>query len=265
MTDFHMHTTFCDGNNTPEEIVLAAIEKGFSTIGFSGHAYIDSETSFCIQEEAAYLAEINRLKAAYEDQICILLGTEEDSRHLVNRRNYDYIIGSSHYSFRNGTYYPLDFYPELVTDCLKDWDNDPLALAEDYYRSFCQYIHSRKPDIIGHFDLITKFDETEQCFFSQIPQYHKIAAHYMKEALKSQCLVEVNTGAIFRGYRTTPYPSLDLLRVIKENDGKVILSSDSHCADALGYAFSEAIALLKDIGFRERYTLTPNGPKKISL
>ena len=33
--DLHMHTTFCDGKNTPEEIVLYAIDKGFSAIGFS--------------------------------------------------------------------------------------------------------------------------------------------------------------------------------------------------------------------------------------
>ena len=32
--DFHVHTTFCDGKNTAEEMVLAAIEAGFSVMGF---------------------------------------------------------------------------------------------------------------------------------------------------------------------------------------------------------------------------------------
>ena len=29
--DLHTHTVFCDGKNTPEEMVLSAIEKGLDT------------------------------------------------------------------------------------------------------------------------------------------------------------------------------------------------------------------------------------------
>ena len=38
VADFHMHTVFCDGKNTPEEILEKAIELGFDSIGFSSHA-----------------------------------------------------------------------------------------------------------------------------------------------------------------------------------------------------------------------------------
>ena len=33
--DLHVHTTFCDGKNTPEEVVLTAIEMGLCKLGFS--------------------------------------------------------------------------------------------------------------------------------------------------------------------------------------------------------------------------------------
>ena len=33
-----MHTCYCDGKNTPEEMVQSAIEKGLSTVGISGHS-----------------------------------------------------------------------------------------------------------------------------------------------------------------------------------------------------------------------------------
>ena len=39
LTDLHVHTNYCDGKNTPEEMVLAAIEKGMECIGFSVHSY----------------------------------------------------------------------------------------------------------------------------------------------------------------------------------------------------------------------------------
>ena len=35
--NFHTHSNFCDGKCTAEEMVIAAIEKGFDTLGFSSH------------------------------------------------------------------------------------------------------------------------------------------------------------------------------------------------------------------------------------
>ena len=66
---------------------------------------------------------------------------------------------------------------------------------------------------------------------------------------------EVNTGAISRGFRTTPYPSKDMLYVMKKSDAKLILASDSHAAETLDFGFEEAKAYLRDIGFRHLYTL----------
>ena len=37
-SDIHVHTTYCDGKNSAEETVLAALEKNFVSIGFSGHS-----------------------------------------------------------------------------------------------------------------------------------------------------------------------------------------------------------------------------------
>ena len=36
--DFHTHSTYSDGDNTLEEMVQAALAKGFSAYGFSDHA-----------------------------------------------------------------------------------------------------------------------------------------------------------------------------------------------------------------------------------
>ena len=40
MKDLHVHTTFSDGKNTPEEMILAALDKGLETIGvFRSQSY----------------------------------------------------------------------------------------------------------------------------------------------------------------------------------------------------------------------------------
>ncbi len=78
--DLHMHTTYCDGKNSAEEMVLAAIDKGLRTVGLSGHAFTRFDTSYCMSEKttAVYIEEVNALKVKYADRIRVLLGTELD-------------------------------------------------------------------------------------------------------------------------------------------------------------------------------------------
>ena len=56
ISNFHTHTTFCDGTGTPEQMVVSAIEKGFDVLGFSSH-------SDMVRDIGAYKAEIRRLAA----------------------------------------------------------------------------------------------------------------------------------------------------------------------------------------------------------
>ena len=256
--NFHTHTLLCDGSSTPEEVACAAIQKGFSAIGFSGHGYTDFDLSYCIKNMDEYIREIDRLKEKYKNQIQIYLGVEEDFFSPIKRSDFDYIIGSAHYILKDGRYYPVDLSTEGFDRCLEVFGGNYLALAEAYYRPFCDYIKSRKPDIIGHFDLITKYDEKNQLMLLSDKKYNLIAEKYISNAAEADCIFEVNTGAISRGLRTSPYPSENLLYVLKRLGCKIILSSDSHAADTLDFGFEETKKYLRDIGFRYAYTLYNN-------
>ena len=59
---------------------------------------------------------------------------------------------------------------------------------------------------------------------------------------------EINSGAISRGYRTFPYPSMNILKYIAEHKGKVILSSDSHQKETIMYKFEESEKIAKSLG-----------------
>lgn len=253
-SNFHTHSTFCDGKNTPEEIVLKAMEKEFSAIGFSSHGYTGFDTRYCLKDTDGYIKEIHRLKKKYGNRIQIHLGVEEDAFCLVDRSRFDYIIGSCHYFRMGDRYLPIDSNYDCFKRCLAAFDQDVLRLAEAYYDGFCQYIASRKPDIIGHFDLITKFDELDRPRFFTNEKYKEIAAHYISEAAKSGCLFEVNTGAISRGLRTAPYPSEELLYTLKKRDAGLILSSDSHAAETIDFQFDATAYYLRCIGFTHLFT-----------
>lgn len=255
LSNLHTHTTFCDGKNTAEEMVVAALEKGFCSLGFSGHGFTSTDSSWCMKDTEGYISEIRRLQEKYKKEIEIYLGVEEDAVLPVVREKFDYIIGSDHCYLIDNKLYAVDSSPEDFKKCLALFNNDPIALAESYFSKFCRYIKARRPDIIGHFDLLTKFDENENSVFLNNSEYHALAEKYLLEALKADCMFEVNTGAISRGWRTAPYPHEKLLRVLKKEGAKIVLNSDSHAADSIDCFFTETKALLRDLGFSHTYVL----------
>lgn len=265
LANFHTHTTFCDGKNTPEEMILAALEKGFTALGFSGHGYTYFDFDFCMMDTDSYIAEIKRLQEKYKKDIRIYLGVEEDCHQWVDRSAFEYMIGSCHYIYKDGVHYSLDAYVGCQDKCAEAFGNDAMAMAQAYYSTFCDYIRQRKPDIIGHFDIITKYEEVTPSRFLSNPQYHKMAEEFLLEAVKSGCVFEVNMGAMSRGYRTSCYPADNLLHILKKENARIILSSDCHNTQALDAYFAETKDILRDVGFTHTYTLSDNGFVPVAL
>ena len=255
LTNFHTHTTFCDGKNTPEEVVLTAIAEGFDAIGFSSHGYTEYDLRYCMKDTVGYITEIVRLREAYRSKIEIYLGIEEDSRHINNRADFDYIIGSCHYAQKGELTVPIDSNYDYFCRALELFGGDELSLAEHYYSHFTDYIKKWKPDVIGHFDLLTKFEEKGEMRYLENEDYWRIAEKYTNEALTAGSFFEVNTGFVSRGYRSVPCPHERLLRIILKGGGGVVLSSDSHQKSTLSANFEDAKAILRDIGFTHTYAL----------
>lgn len=240
--DFHVHTTFCDGKNTPEEMVCAAIEKGMTTIGFSGHSPLrvgDGEKWAMSEAGAAeYRREITRLKERYAGQIRILCGVEQDLCSETGTEEYDYVIGAVHCLSKDGKYVSVDNTEADQKDSVSRlYGGDWYAFAEDYYRAVGQVSGKTKCDIIAHFDLVAKFNEDEKLFDENHPRYVKAWQAAADRLLACGVPFEINTGAISRGYRTVPYPAMPIYRYLKDHGARFLLSSDSHSAGTLCFQF----------------------------
>lgn len=242
LVDKHMHTTLCDGKNTAEEMILAGIEKGLNTIGLSGHSYTDFDPDFCMSEEGTreYVAEVKRLKEKYADRIEVLLGIEQDqfSGHVAE--GYDYSIGSTHYILCGDEYVSVDLSAEVLTEASqKYFGGDMYALCEHYFETEARVIDVTGADIIGHFDLVSKLNERNKLFDEEHPRYVGAWKKAADKLIESGRPFEINTGAISRGYRTQPYPSLEMIKYIRERGGSFVLSSDSHSTETLCFGFEE--------------------------
>lgn len=246
--DFHIHSVFSDGKNTPEEIIKSAVEKGFKRIGFSDHSYTYFDESYCIKKDSIskYKSEISALKEKYADKIQIFCGIEQDYYSLESTDSFDYVIGSVHYIKVDDCFIPVDESPEILIHAAEKYFNaDIYALVECYFDTVSDISDKLNPDIIGHFDLISKFNENNRLYDMNSERYLNSAKKAVDRLLKSNKPFEINTGAVSRGYRSTAYPSESIIKYIIDNGGKLILSSDSHCRDTLAFEFEKYYNIYK--------------------
>lgn len=250
----HVHSQFCDGRSSAEDMVQAAIAQGFVSLGISSHAVQNFDLPYAMkaEEEGAYIAEVRRLKRAYAGQIRLWLGIERDLYSTSDRNRYEYVIGSVHYLGRPGQFFAVDGDRE---DLLKGIDayygGDAQAMACDYYRTLGKYIAGYRPDIIGHFDLVVKHSRQGELFDPLSAPIIEAAQAAMRAAVQGCRLMEVNTGALGRGRGGGIYPSLALLSYWRELGGEVILASDCHQAAQIACGYEEGLRLIKDAGYTQ--------------
>ena len=280
--DYHMHTTYCDGTRSPEEMVLAAIDQGLEEIGFSGHSHTPFDESYCMSHESTqqFFRELASLREKYAGRISIKIGLEMDLWSDADAAGWEgaapeYRIGSMHYiriPAEENTpcpprccpwegpegrfvYIPVDESPELLRSAADAYfDGDMIELAVKYFEEVSGVVEATKCDIIGHFDLITKFNEpaggqgtkAEQqlkpgqrgvLLDEEDPRYVAAWKAAVDRLVQYDIPFEINTGAMAKGYRTSPYPAKPIRDYIRSKGGRFILSSDSHRADTLCYCF----------------------------
>ena len=229
LSTFHCHTCFCDGRNTPEEMVEGAIAKGFAAIGFSSHADM-------LADPAAYCARIRNLKELYRGRIEVYLGLEAELGLPYEREEYDYVIGSVHYV--DGV--SVDNTPQILFDGIRDrFGGSARKLIERYHEIFRERIAEYDFDIIGHPDVYTKYN-IKHPFFDPSEAWYRAELVKSADAIAATGkIVEVNTGAIGRGWRTDAYPADEYRALLRERGVKFILNSDSHSVDSLDAGYDK--------------------------
>lgn len=257
-SNLHTHSVFCDGKNTVEEMVQAALEREFVSLGFSGHSPVEGDDSG-MEDIPGYMAEIARCQEVYRNKITLYTGIEMDWLTEPLPYQFDYVIGSVHCLVKDGVQYPVDYSRSNFEESLaKGFGGDALAFAKLYYQTEDEMLSVMKPDIVGHFDLIRKFNADGSFFDEDDPVYRRMAEEVLRAHAK-EAIFEINTGAIFRGYQTRPYPELWMLKVLRECGARITITSDAHNAVAIDGSFAQAKLLAEAAGFRTLWQLSPEG------
>lgn len=265
--NLHTHTHFCDGKEEPEAYIKKAIELGFHTLGFSGHAPVPFENKFAIREEKLqdYFDEINRLITKYKDQIKILRSLEidfipgitRDFAEFKNEGELHYTIGGIHL-IRNkerddqGLWFIDGPYQETYDDGLiKLYKGNARKGVEAYFAQMHEMIATQKPDIIAHFDKIKMHNKNR--YFSEEENWYKDLVWKLLSFISKEtnCIIEVNTRGLYKKRSDTFFPGPEILEQIHHLNIPITISTDAHQPEELDGYYKEALDLVTEIGFKE--------------
>ena len=261
----HTHSDLCDGRDSLEAMAAAAFAAGVRYFGASGHSHtpVPHDAGGVLSEDLTdYRTRLKRLREAYRGRMEVLLGIEQDSCSPQPVPDWaDYWIGSVHnlYDPATGAYHCVDWDREKLAACRDEmFCGNALAMAEGYYADVAA-MAARCPTILGHIDLVTKFNESAAFFNETAPRYRAAALEALHAADPERTLLEINTGGMARGYRTTPYPALFLLRAWHEMGGGVILTADSHPTGTGVWGYRQSADWARAAGYTRCMILTASG------
>lgn len=276
LSNIHTHTFYSDGKSNAEDYVKSAIEKGFVSFGFSDHSPVvvapEYHRSVAFDHHLFnetypdYVKEIRGLQEKYKDDIEIYVGIEEDYYPTVQREGLDFVIGAVHFlqSPTTGTYHMPDYTVEEFEEACKSFGSVECFVTA-YYKRLHWIVTQQAPDVLAHLDLITKLNK-DNYFFNTSDSWYRALVTTVVDALeKTDIIVEMNSGAISRGYTQQPYPELSIMRELCKRGIPITISSDAHHVDALDCAFPAMVAIAKDVGYNTAKQLRGGAFRDTSL
>ena len=292
-TNYHTHNRWCDGEGEIEEVVRAALDAGLRQVGISSHAPVPFPTTYALPLESlsAYRAEVLQVRERYRDRIAVWLGLELDAlpelagynRQLSAERRamsdewprpnsslsthrsalhggFDYCLGSVHFLGRDdqGMPWPLDESDGRFAALLAArYGGDIRALVEDYYRLIAGLATYPGVDIVGHLDRgAVLWNEGGRYFSEDAPWYRATVERALQALAAASKVVELSTAGWRKGLGA-PFPAPWILRRCRDLGIRVTPCTDAHHPKQIAYCYDDALALLRETGYREIAVLDP--------
>jgi histidinol-phosphatase (PHP family) len=244
MRDYHIHTPLCHhATGEPEEYVAAAQRIGLDEIGFADHNPMPEpfdDWRMLIEELPRYFEMIERVRSG---GITVRLGLECDYiagqeqwiEELAGKADWDYLIGSVHYIAPGWDVDNPKHLSRFSTNSVADiWDL--------YWKEYVRCIESGLFDFVGHPDLPKKFGYRPN---GDLKRYYEPAVRAMAQ---HNVAFEINTAGL-RKLAGEVYPELEFIRLAQEAGVAMLINSDAHAPDEVGYEFDSARALARAAGY----------------
>ncbi len=259
-TNYHTHSSYCDGKEPLAAFVEKAEKLCYSQLGFSSHAPVPFENDFSILEEdlPKYCAEIEDLQT--KTPVTLLKSLECDFipgmtkpfRDFQEEHHLDYIIGGVHLvkpTDRDGIWFIDGPKREIYDEGLAMlFDNNIRKAVTTFWEQTFEMLETEKMDIIAHFDKI-KMHNQHRFFEEDEPWFVTLADKALQLIKRHDVIIEINTRGLYKKRYDGFYPSTQLLMKARKLDIPVIISSDAHKSEDLGQFCPEAWVELQRCGY----------------
>ncbi len=248
LADYHLHTPLClHAEGHPREYAAQAAKLGLAEIGFSDHnpmpEYFDN-WRMTIGDFPQYLEIIEEARSEFPNlpirlalECDYLSGREDWIEKQAKMADFDYLIGSVHYI--------ADGWDVDNPAHLSRW-KDTGAVQEIwdlYWKLYPQMIRRQLFDFYAHPDLPKKFGLRPE---GDLRSYYEPT---IQALVDTKGVFEVSTAGLRKDCREL-YPSREFLEMAFSAGVPIVISSDSHAPGQVGIHFDQALALVRDVGYR---------------
>ncbi len=245
---YHNHSTWSDGQNGMEDMLLAARAAGIREYGFSDHFILtpwgeDIDWALSAADLPGYVDEVLALKKKYDSpDFTVRLGLEVDYfaerlpeiRRLLRALPFDYLIGACHFVGQ----FPIDTSIEY-------WRPLTQAQIDETYAAYWQKLLGAAES--GLFTFLAHLDLPKKYKFASTRDFHDERRAVIQAAAANGIGTEVNTAG-WRKLCAEQYPARDLLQECADAGLRVFLSADAHDTSVVTAGFPEGLALLASVG-----------------
>ena len=226
----HSHSgQFCGhATNTLEEVIRAAIAKGFETFSLTEHIprpiedfYPGEDESHTVESLAKlfddFLVEAHRLRDVYGSQIQIMIGFESEwirpstidiIRGILAKNTFDFFMGSVHHTHT----IPIDYDRAMYEQAREKAGGTDEQLFEDYFDSQYDMLQELRPPVVGHFDLIRLLSDHRDADFKGMAGVWDKIRRNLEYVASYGGLLELNSSGLRKGL-AEPYPCLPICQV----------------------------------------------------
>ena len=259
LTDYHVHLRPDERENTAERFFTranaeryreAAAERGIEELGVAEHIYRFSQAlevwehpfwrTYAVDDLDDYCAFVRQetdLKLGIEADY--IPGREDRMANLLDRRDWDYVIGSVHFIGDEA----------LDTDEFSVWTQTASAerIWARYFETLGQAAQSGLYDILAHPDLVKVWGKERPLPDGDLRRFYYPAMEVIADC---DVAIEVSTAGFRKPVREI-YPAPAFLEMAIDAGKPIALSSDAHTPDLIGYEYERALELLDSMGVKE--------------
>lgn len=249
-------------------VVQAAVERGFTTYGLSEHAprfhrtHLYPEEATLTPQDLAdtfgrYVHAATELRERYADRLELLVGFEtealpqdtwaEKMRELRRSAPFDYMVGSVHSIGELWIDFNVETSERAALSC-GGWE--PLRCA--YFDQLAELVSTLAPEVVGHVDLIRRFEEPHFSFSALAMQH---AERVLEASRAAGAAIEVNAAPARRGFGPV-YPGPQILARARQLEVPVTLGDDSHGPEGVGVGLDACLLAIAQAGYTDVHYLT---------